>query len=129
MAFILDLRTWRNVRAWNELVLYSLLLTVVVITFIRLWKMQKVRFLRTLLAIMALNCLEGLWTGIYWSDYFPGPFINSDPETLDPWLLASAFCGFCYTVSSHVVIWMVSFKFYNSASQLKVIESFYEEDQ
>ena len=128
MAIILDLNTWRNIRAWNELILYSVLLTVIVITFIRLCKMQKVRFLRRLLAIMTLLCLEGIWTGIYWSDYFPGPFL-SDPSTLDPWLLANVFCGFLYTVTSHLVIWAVSFKFYASASQLKVIESFFEEDK
>ena len=129
MTVEVDLNMWRNIRAWNELILYSLLLVVVLITFVRLWSMQKVRFLRTLLAIMALNCFEGIWSGIYWAGYFPGPFVNSDPGTFDPWLLAEVFCGFVYTVASHLVIWMVSFKFYNSASQLRVIERFYEEDK
>ena len=129
MTVEIDLNMWRNIRAWNELIQYTLLLIVVLITFIRLWSMQKVRFLRTLLAIMALNCFEGMWSGIYWSSYFPGPFLNSDPGTLDPWLMADVFCDFLYTVASHLVIWMVSFKFYNSASQLRVIERFYEDDE
>ena len=79
MAILLDLNRWRNIRAWNEICVYIVCLIIVLVTFVRLCTMQKVRFLQTLLIIMGFNCIEGLYSGIYWSDYFPGPFVNNEP--------------------------------------------------
>ena len=75
---------------------------------------------------MGINCLEGIYQGVYWSDYFPGPFINVEAKKFDPWLMGAEFCNFLDTLTSRLTIWLVSYKFYKSASQLKIIEAIQE---
>ena len=70
---IIDFDTARDVRAYTELVLNSIMFVYIVGTYFRLWKLKKVKFITILLLILAIYAIQGIYSGFYWSSYFPGP--------------------------------------------------------
>lgn len=66
MSIILDLLIVRDVRAYTELILYSIMLVIVLITYFKIRHLQSVRFLRRLLVILIALSLTEIYAGIYW---------------------------------------------------------------
>ena len=116
MTILLDLKFWQQVRAVNEIFCYAFLLVCILITFVKLYGMQKVSFLRILLTLMLFNCFQGIYAGAYWWDYAPGPFPDADPTKVDMWLVSLSVSDFIHDVSVDLTMWLVSWKFYSSAS-------------
>ena len=123
MTIILDISIVRDVRAYTELVLYTIMLIIVLITYFKVRKLQSVRFLKSLLMILLALSLTEIYAGIYWSSYFPGPYTADNPRQMDLWLGLATVSEMVFEVCSHLTIWLICFKFYDSASQLNLIET------
>ena len=113
----------------TELFLYSFLLIVILIAFVKLYGMKKVSFLRILLTLMMFNCFQGIYSGSYWWDYTPGPYPDVDPDMIYLWGWTLGLAGFTHKATVDLTLWLVSWKFYCSASQLKVIEDYYSKKE
>ena len=127
MTILLEISNCTAVRAYTELCCYTIMLICILITYGKLWQLEKVRFFRILLMILLINSLQGIWSGFYWSPYLPGPYTDDNAMLVDIWVGLATLCNLLFEICTHLTIWLVSFKFYNSASQLKLIEKHLEQ--
>ena len=78
----LNLAAMRDLRAWTELILYSITFIYISITYAMICRLKKVRFITIMLTILLVNSIQGIYSGVYWSEYFPGPYTADNPKVL-----------------------------------------------
>ena len=66
-----------------------------------------------------------MYVGFYLSSFFPGDPADT-PRKIMRFNIIDAVTQFLFQVCTHTIIWLVSFKFYDSAIQLQVIDAHFE---
>ena len=80
---LLSLTVMRDMRAYVELTLYSIMFIYIMVTYIKICRLKKVRFLKIMLTILLVNSIQGIYSGVYWSTYFPGPYTEDNQKVLN----------------------------------------------
>ena len=117
-------RTCDLIDGYFNLVLGSILLLLVIYSYLKTYKLKNLRFMNKLLLNIFCISIVQTYSGVYtayrsrdnWTSTKVVLYFNTVLELI-------------YEITTVLVIWIVAFKFIDSATKLEAIESHFEENQ
>ena len=114
-------RNYDLVEGYFELTLGGIMLFQVIYTYCKIYGFRNLSFMNRLLFFILLISFTCIYAGIVLTSTSPGNW-----TTMRGILYSNTIINIIYEISSAMVIWIVGFKFIDSATKLEMIEAHFE---